>query len=49
MKNVRIRLFFIQLYVIKKEERTKSIFTRVGFPTPTKISGSLRVVLHFNS
>ena len=33
----------------KIKKRTKSIFLRTDFSTPTKVSEPLRVVLHFNS
>ena len=33
----------------RKKERTKSIFLRSDFATPTKVSETLRVVLHLNS
>ena len=45
MENVRIRLFVMELAM--REERTKSIFTRADFPTPTKVSrGTLRSFAH---
>ena len=33
----------------KKERRTKSIFLRSDFATSTKVSETLRIVLHLNS
>ena len=33
----------------KERRRTKSIFLRFDFATPTKVSETLRVVLHLNS
>ena len=33
----------------EEERRTKSIFLRSDFATPTKVSEPLRVVLHLNS
>ena len=33
----------------RRRRRTKSIFSRSNFATPTKVSETLGVVLHFNS
>ena len=33
----------------KERKRTKSIFMRFDFPTLSKVSGTLRVVLHLDS